>query len=173
MRERMHSGDPAAKANIIGGFPSLSGTSASASLYSKMASTSSGQPRLQAKCRAVWPSALWASKREIMELLLFPEAVLARRSLQIQTKNIYKNVRDNKSIKQQKVGCNIKTDWPNSIKIPCRNQLMQTVGTNLESIQNRCGGPSRHIYLRTFSRLTVFQTRKCGSHVKILLVSSR
>lgn len=88
MRARTQSGDPAANANTIGGFPSLSGTSTSAKLYSKMASSISGKPRLQAKCRAVWPSLLCASKREIMELLSFPEGVLARRSLHAQTKRM-------------------------------------------------------------------------------------
>ncbi|KAF7836202.1 E3 ubiquitin-protein ligase KEG [Senna tora] len=49
IRLRTHSGDPAANAKTRGGSPSLSKTSTFASLYSKIASTSSALPRLQAK----------------------------------------------------------------------------------------------------------------------------
>lgn len=81
MRARTHSGEPEANANTRGGSPSLSRTSTFASLYSKIASTSSTLPRLQAKWRAVWPSAFCASRRELNELPLCPAVVLASNSL--------------------------------------------------------------------------------------------
>lgn len=81
MRAETHSGDPAANAKTSGGSPSLSNTSTFASLCTKIASTRSALPRLQAKWRAVWPSRFWASKSEDIALLPFPNATFARRSL--------------------------------------------------------------------------------------------